>query len=161
MKTLKDLFEHEIKDLYSAEKQLIEALPKMVKAANDKNLKDAFSNHLEETKGQFDRLSEICDTLGINPTSTKCKAMEGLIKECDHMIKEDAEKDVKDAGLIACAQRVEHYEISGYGTAVRFAKELGHNDLAKKLQTTLDQEYQADQHMDDMAMGRLNKKAIS
>lgn len=159
MKTLEDLFEHEIKDLYSAEKQLTEAMPKMVKAASDKKLKEAFSSHLEETKGQLERLSDICESLNINPTSTKCKAMEGLIKECDGMIKEDADKDVKDAGLIACAQRVEHYEISGYGTAVRYAKELGHKDIAKKLQMTLDQEYNADQHMDDLAMSRLNREA--
>ncbi|WP_142785958.1 ferritin-like domain-containing protein [Changchengzhania lutea] len=161
MKTLQDLFEHEIKDLYSAEKQLVEALPNMVKAASDKKLQEAFSSHLEETKEQFDRIHRICESLDINPTSTKCKAMEGLIEECDGMINEDADADVKDAGLIACAQRVEHYEISGYGTAVRFAKELGHKDIAKKLQTTLDQEYQADQHMDNLAQGRLNKEAMA
>lgn len=159
MRTLKDLFEHEIKDLYSAEKQLVDALPNMVKAASDKKLQKAFSDHLEETKSHLSRIHSICEKLEINPSSTKCKAMEGLIKECDGMIKEDADKDVKDAGLIACAQRVEHYEISGYGTAVRYAKELGHDDLAKELQKTLDQEYKADQHLDDMAEGRLNKKA--
>ncbi len=161
MKTLQDLFEHEIKDLYSAEKQLVEALPNMVKAASDSKLQKAFSDHLEETKEHFDRIHSICETLDINPTSTKCKAMEGLVKECEGMIKEDADADVKDAGLIACAQRVEHYEISGYGTAVRFAKELGHKDIAKKLQKTLDQEYKADQHMDNLAMRRLNKEAMA
>ena len=160
MKTLKDLFEHEIKDLYSAEKQLVDALPKMVKAASDKKLQKAFSDHLNETKEQFDRIHAICDELDINPTSTKCKGMEGLLEECDGMIKEEAEADVKDAGLIACAQRVEHYEISGYGTAVRFAKELGYNSIAKKLQQSLNQEYNADQHMDELAKGRLNKKAM-
>lgn len=159
MKTLKDLFEHEIKDLYSAEKQLTEALPKMVNAATDKKLKEAFADHLEETKSHFDRIQSICQKLDINPTSTKCKAMEGLIKECEGMIKEDADKDVKDVGLIACAQRVEHYEISGYGTAVRFAKELGHKDIAKELQKTLDQEYNADGLLNDMAEDRLNRKA--
>ena len=161
MKTLKDLFEHEIKDLYSAEKQLVDALPKMVKAASDKKLHEAFSNHLDETKEQFESIQNICDQLDINPTSTKCKGMEGLIEECEGMIKEDADSDVKDAGLIACAQRVEHYEISGYGTAVRFAKELGHTSIAKQLQTILDQEYNADQKMDNLAQGRLNKEAMS
>lgn len=161
MRTLKDLFEHELKDLYSAEKQLTEALPNMVKAASDKKLQKAFSDHLEETKGHFERMHMICEKLDINPTSTKCQAMEGLIKECDGMIKEDADKEVKDAGLIACAQRVEHYEISGYGTAVRFAKELGHNDIAKELQKTLDQEYKADGNLSDMAEDRLNRKAIA
>ena len=161
MKTLQDLFEHEVKDLYSAEKQLVDALPKMVKAASDQKLQKAFSSHLDETKEQFDRISKICEKLEINPTSTKCKAMEGLVKECEDMIKEKADQDVKDAGLIACAQRVEHYEISGYGTAVRYAKELGHNDLAKMLQTTLDQEYDADNKLDKLAQGRLNREAIS
>lgn len=159
MKNLADLFEHEIKDLYSAEKQLVAALPNMVKAANDKQLQEAFSNHLEVTKKQFSRIQEICDELEINPGNTKCDAMEGLIKECDGMIKEKADSDVKDAGLIACAQRVEHYEISGYGTAVRFAKELGHTSVANKLKITLDEEYDADNKLDKLAEGRLNKKA--
>ena len=161
MKTLKDLFEHEIKDLYSAEKQMVEALPNMVKAASDSKLKKAFTDHLEETKNHFEKIHNICEELDINPTSTKCKAMEGLIKECEGMIKEDADADVKDAGLIACAQRVEHYEISGYGTAVRFAKELGYKSIAEKLQETLDQEYNADQHMDNLAQNRLNKEAMA
>ena len=159
MKNLSDLFEHEIKDLYSAEKQLIEALPKMVEAASDKALKDAFSNHLKETKKHLEQINSICEELDINPGSTKCKAMAGLIKESEGMIKEDAEADVKDAGLIACAQRVEHYEIAGYGTAVRFAKELGHNGIAEKLQKTLDQEYNADQKLDNLAMSRINAEA--
>lgn len=161
MKTLQDLFEHEIKDLYSAEKQLIDALPNMVKAASDSALQEAFSNHLEETKNQFEKIKDICDELDINPTSTKCKAMEGLVKECEGMIKEDAAKDVKDAGLIACAQRVEHYEISGYGTAVKYAKQLGHKKIAEKLQDILNQEYNADNNLDKLAERRINAEAIS
>lgn len=161
MKTLQDLFEHEIKDLYSAEKQLIDALPNMVKAASDSALQEAFSNHLEETKNQFEKIKDICDELDINPTSTKCKAMEGLVKECEGMIKEDATKDVKDAGLIACAQRVEHYEISGYGTAVKYAKQLGHKKIAEKLQDILNQEYNADNNLDKLAERRINAEAIS
>lgn len=161
MKDLQELFEHEIKDLYSAEKQLTEALPKMVEAATDKKLKDAFGSHLEETKEHLNRLHNICQNLDINPTSTKCKAMVGLIEECSHMIKEDAVPKVKDAGLIACAQRVEHYEISGYGTTIRFAKELGHEVIAAELQKTLDQEYKADKTLNDMAEDRLNRKAIA
>ncbi len=159
MKNLQDLFEHELKDLYSAEKQLTEALPKMVKAATDSKLVQAFSDHLEETKEHLQRVDDICRELGVNPGNTKCDAMEGLIEEGEGMIKEDAPGDVKDAGLIASAQRVEHYEISGYGTAVRFAKELGHDKIAAELQKTLDQEYKADQHLDDLAEGRLNRKA--
>ena len=95
MKNLKDLFEHELKDLYSAEKQMVEALPKMVQAASDKRLQEAFSAHLEETKTQLNRIKEICDELDVNPGNTKCDAMEGLIEECDGMIKEDAVSDVR------------------------------------------------------------------
>ena len=159
MKDLKDLFEHQLKDLYSAETQLIKALPKMVKNANDKKLKDAFESHLEETKEHKERLSEICDELGIKPTGETCKAMKGLIEEAEDFLKEDASEEVRDAGLIADAQRVEHYEISGYGTVVRYAKELGHKDIAKKLQKTLDEEYDADNKLDKLAESRLNKKA--
>lgn len=161
MKNLKELFEHQLKDLYSAEDQLIEALPKMVKNANDNKLKEAFKSHLEETKNQKIRLKEICDELDIEPTGETCKAMKGLIKEAEGFIDEAESADVMDAGLIAEAQRVEHYEISGYGTAVRYAKELGHSNIAKKLQATLDEEYDADNKLDKLAEGRLNKEAIS
>ena len=160
MRNLEDLFEHQLKDLYSAETQLIAALPKMAKAANDPKLREAFEGHLEETKTHKKRLQEVCDDLDIKPTGEECKAMKGLIKEAQSMIEEDAEKEVKDAGLIADAQRVEHYEISGYGTLVRFAKELGHKDIAKKLQKTLDEEYKADEKLNKMAEKRLNKKAV-
>ncbi|HZJ20191.1 MAG TPA: ferritin-like domain-containing protein [Pricia sp.] len=161
MKNLEQLFEHQLKDLYSAEKQLIEALPKMAEKANDSKLKDAFESHLEETKGHKKRLEEICDELDIEPTGETCKAMEGLIKEAKSFIDEAEDDDVMDAGLIAEAQRVEHYEISGYGTAVRYAKELGHKKLAEKLQKTLDEEYDADNKLDKLAEGRLNEEAIS
>lgn len=160
MKKLEDLFEHQLKDLYSAESQLIKALPKMAKTATDSKLKKAFEDHLEETKNQKKRLEEVCEELGIKPTGETCKAMEGLIKEAESFIEEDAESEVKDAGLIAEAQRVEHYEISGYGTAVRYAKELGHDKIANKLHKTLEEEYKADEKLNKMAEGRLNKKAI-
>ncbi len=159
MKNLEELFEHQLKDLYSAEEQLIDALPKMVKASHDSELKKAFESHLEETKNHKKRLEEICEELSIKPTGEKCKAMQGLVKEAESMIDEKADPEVKDAGLIAEAQRVEHYEISGYGTATRFAKELGHDSIAKKLQKTLDEEYNADQKLDNLAERRLNVKA--
>lgn len=159
MKDLKELFEHQLKDLYSAETQLIKALPKMAENANDQKLKDAFESHLEETKEHKERLSEICEELGIKPTGETCKAMKGLIEEAEEFLKEDASEEVRDAGLIADAQRVEHYEISGYGTVVRYAKELGHKDIAKKLQKTLDEEYDADNKLDKLAESRLNEKA--
>ena len=159
MKNLKDLFEHQLKDLYSAEDQLIEALPKMAKNASNDKLKKAFETHLEETKGHKKRIEEICDQLGIKPTGEKCKAMAGLVAEAESFLKEDAEKDVRDAGLIAEAQRVEHYEISGYGTAARYAKELGHDDIATKLKKTLDEEYKTDDLLTKMAESRVNKEA--
>lgn len=161
MKNLEDLFEHQLKDLYSAESQLVVAIPKMVKAAHDSQLIKAFEKHLEETKNHKKRLEEICEELSIKPTGEECKAMKGLVKEAESMIEEKADPEVKDAGLIAEAQRVEHYEISGYGTAVRFAKELGHESISKKLQKTLDEEYNADQKLDDLAERRLNVKAKS
>ena len=159
MKNLKDLFQHQLKDLYSAETQLLKALPKMAENATDAKLKKTFEAHLEETKEHQQRLEEICKELEIKPTGETCKAMKGLIAEAEAFLKEDAEKEVRDAGLIADAQRVEHYEISGYGTVVRYAKELGYNSIAKKLQKTLDEEYKADEKLDKLAEGRLNKKA--
>ena len=161
MKNLNELFEHQLKDLYSAENQLLEALPKMVKTANDSKLKEAFKSHLEETKGHKQRLEEICDKLGIDPAGEKCKAMAGLVKEAESFMEEAEADDVMDAGLIAEAQRVEHYEISGYGTAVQYAKQLGHKDIAKKLKLTLDEEYGADDKLTKLAESRLNEEAIS
>ncbi|WP_178989349.1 YciE/YciF ferroxidase family protein [Winogradskyella schleiferi] len=159
MKDLKGLFEHQLKDLHSAESQLVDALPKMAQKASNSKLKDAFEDHLKETKDQKQRLEDICSELDIKPTGETCKAMEGLIKEAEGFMDEADNNDVMDAGLIAEAQRVEHYEISGYGTAVRYAKELGHNDIASKLQKTLDEEYNADNKLDKLAENRLNEKA--
>ena len=160
MKNLEELFEHQLQDLYSAEDQLTKALPKMVKNAADAKLKKAFEDHLKETEVHKTRLEEICKELKIDPKKETCKAMKGLIKEADDFMKEVKDEDVKNAGMIAEAQRVEHYEISGYGTAVRYAKELGHKDIAKKLQKTLDEEYHADKTLNDLAEKRLNAKAI-
>ncbi|ADF54795.1 MAG: ferritin-like domain-containing protein [Zunongwangia sp.] len=160
MENLQDLFKHQLKDLYSAETQLIKALPKMVKAAKNEKLKKAFQDHLEETKEHKERLSEICKELGIKPTGETCKAMKGLIEEAEDFLKEKTTDEVNDAGIIADAQRIEHYEISGYGTVVRYAKELGYKELASKLQKTLDQEYNADNTLDKLAEKRLNKKAV-
>ena len=161
MKNLKDLFEHELKDLHSAESQLIDALGKMKKNATDDKLQKAFETHLKETEEHKRRLEEICDELGIKPTGEVCKAMKGLVNEAESFLKEDTEKDVRDAGLIAEAQRVEHYEISGYGTAVRFAKELGHDKIASKLKQTLDEEYKTDDLLTELAESRLNREAKS
>lgn len=159
MKNLEELFEHQLQDLYSAEDQLTKALPKMVKNAADAKLKKAFEDHLEETKEHKKRLEEICKELKIDPDKETCKAMKGLIKEAEGFMEEVKDNDVKNAGMIAEAQRVEHYEISGYGTAVRYAKELGHKEIAIKLQKTLDEEYNADKTLNDLAEKRLNEKA--
>ena len=161
MKNLSELLEHQLQDLYSAEEQLIMALPKMAKNANNSKLQKAFESHLEETKNHMMRLEEICEELDIKPKGEKCKAMEGLIKEAESFIKEAEDKEVMDAGLIAEAQRVEHYEISGYGTAAQFAKQLGHADIAKKLKKTLDEEYGANDKLTKLAESRLNEEAIS
>ncbi len=160
MKNLEALFEHQLKDLYSAEDQLTKALPKMAEKAKNKSLKKAFEDHLEETKEHKNRIKEICDELEIDAKGETCKAMEGLIKEAEGFMKEVDDDDVLNAGMIAEAQRVEHYEISGYGTAVRYAKELGHEKIAQKLQKTLDEEYNADEKLNDLAEMRLNKKAM-
>jgi len=160
MKSLQDLFEHEIKDLYSAESQLIEALPVMAKTASTPSLQKAFESHLKETEEHRNRLSQICKELGVNPGNTKCNAMEGLIEEGEDMVEEDAEPVVKDAGLIACAQRVEHYEIAGYGTAHHYAKMLGHDKIAELLATTLEEERDADEKLNDIAIEQVNKKAM-
>ncbi len=159
MKNLKELFEHQLKDLYSAENQLTAALPKMAKKAKDAKLKKAFEDHLEETKEQKKRIEEICKELDIDPSGETCKAMKGLIQESEDFMEEAKDDDVLNAGMIAEQQRVEHYEISGYGTAVRYAKELGHMLIAKKLQKTLDEEYKADKTLNDLAEQRLNAKA--
>lgn len=161
MKTLEDLFEHQIQDLYSAEEQLIQALPKMAKKSNNGNLEKALNEHLEQTKNHLNRLKSICDRLGINGQEEKCLAMEGLIREAEHFMKEDMDQDVLDAGIVAEAQRIEHYEISAYGTAARFAKELGYQDIADTLKSTLDEEYSADDKLTKIAEERLNKQAKS
>ncbi|RAR47618.1 YciE/YciF ferroxidase family protein [Flavobacterium lacus] len=160
MKTLKDLFEHQLKDLFSAESQLLVALPKMVEKANDSKLKKAFEDHLEETKEHQKRLEEVCASMSISTDGETCKAMKGLIAEAESFMKEAEDKNLMDAGLIAEAQRVEHYEISGYGTVVRYAKELGYDDVAAKLQKTLDEEYGANEKLNKLAENRLNREAM-
>src|ERR1700745_2682350 len=127
LSTLEDLFIDELKDLYKAETQLLEALPKMAKAASSKKLKAGFEKHLKQTEGHLDRLEQIFEELEASPRGKKCKAMEGLVAEGAEVIEEDAEPEVKDAALIAAAQRVEHYEIAGYGCVRTYAKLLGNS----------------------------------
>ena len=161
MKTLKDLFQHQLKDLYNAEGQFVDVLPTFIDEANDSKLKSLFEKTLEETKEQKDRIKAICEDIDIKPTGEKCHAMEGLIDEAKGFMEEDAEKEVSDAGLIAEAQRIAHYGITGYGTIARYAKELEHNAIAEKLSTIMDEKYDFDKKLNDMAEDRLNRKAIS
>jgi ferritin-like metal-binding protein YciE len=159
MKTMHDLFVHELRDLHSAEKQLTKALPKMAKAATSEDLRQAFESHLEETEGHLERLEEILEQLELPTRGPKCKAMEGLIEEGKEILEEDIEGQVRDAALIAAAQRVEHYEIAGYGCARTFAQQLGHDRIAEKLQQTLDEEKAADEKLNEIALQHVNEEA--
>jgi len=151
LKTLEDFLIEELKDLYSAEKQLTKALPKMIKAANSQELKDAFQNHLGETEQQIERLEEISEMIGKSLSGKKCKAMEGLIAEGKEIIEADAEPAVKDAALIAAAQKVEHYEIASYGCAVTYARLTNNIEMGELLQETLDEEGNADKALTSIA----------
>jgi ferritin-like metal-binding protein YciE len=158
IKNLQDLFQHEILDLLSAETQLVSALPKMAEKASDKELKNAFKSHLEETKKQKERLEKVVSTLNLNGSNT-CEAMKGLIKEGKEIMDADVDADTMDAALIAAAQRVEHYEIAGYGTVCTYAKMLGHEDAHKLLNETLQEEKKADQKLTKIAEDHVNRRA--
>ena len=159
LETLKDLYVHELKDLYSAERQMMKAMPKMVKAATNKQLANAFTQHLEQTKKQAQRLEELLASHGESTRGPKCMGMEGVLKEGDEMISEDADEEVRDAGLIAAAQRAEHYEIAGYGCARTYAELLGDKKGAKILDTTIKEEGAADQKLTKLARSVINVKA--
>jgi ferritin-like metal-binding protein YciE len=159
METLHDLYVEELKDLYSAEKQLLRALPKMAKKASHDQLRTAFEEHLEITKEQVSRLETIFDDLERSPRGKKCRGMEGLIEEGQEMMAEDAEPDVMDAALISAAQKVEHYEIAGYGTARTMAEQLGLSKHSRLLQQTLDEEGEADKKLTQIAEARVNIEA--
>lgn len=159
METLKDLYVEELKDLYSAENQIIKALPKMIKAASHNELKQAFTTHLKETQIHAQRLEQVCEKLGVSPKGKKCVGMEGLLKEGSELIKEKPEPDVLDAGLIAAAQHVEHYEMAGYGCCRTYARQLGYESQAEMLQATLDEEGNADKILTNIAESSVNIEA--
>jgi ferritin-like metal-binding protein YciE len=159
METLKDLYVEELKDLYSAENQIIKALPKMIKAASHDELKQAFTRHLKETEIHAERIEQVCDELGVSPKGKKCIGMEGLIKEGQELIKEKPEADVLDAGLIAAAQHVEHYEMAGYGCARTYARQMGYERQAELLQATLDEEGNTDKVLTEIAESSINIEA--
>jgi ferritin-like metal-binding protein YciE len=160
MATLSDWMLEELKDIYDAEHQITEALPKMAQAATDNNLKQAFNQHLETTRKQIERLDKVFDKLGKSPERKTCKAMQGIISEGNELIKQHEKGDTLDAAMIAAAQKVEHYEIASYGSLRTYAKMLGHNDAAKLFQTTLDEEGNTDEKLTDLAMN-LNKEAMA
>ena len=157
--TLKDLYIHELKDLFSAEQQLVKALPKMAKAASNKELATGFQQHLEQTKEHAQRLQQILSSHKQTTRGPKCKGMEGIVAEGAEMIEEEADIEVKDAGLIAAAQRVEHYEMAGYGTARAYAELVGDSEGANLLQTTLEEERQTDQKLTELAKSAINVAA--
>lgn len=159
MQTLRDLYIGELKDLYSAEKQLVKALPKMARLATSPRLTEAFTNHLAETKVHVERLERIFESLEGSPRGKKCVGMEGLIEEANELAEEDPQEDVLDAGLIAKAQHVEHYEMAGYGTVRTYALTLGEEDHAQLLQQTLDEEGRADKLLTKIAEASVNIEA--
>jgi ferritin-like metal-binding protein YciE len=159
MNNMQDLYLHELKDIHNAEKQILQALPKMAKAATHQELRQAFEEHQRVTEEQVRRLETIFDDLGQKPSGKKCKGMEGLIEEGEEILSEDADPDVRDAALIAAAQRVEHYEIAAYGTARTYARHLGFDKHAELLQQTLDEEGQTDERLTKLAESRINRDA--
>ena len=161
VKTMEDLFVNELCDLYHAEKQILKALPKMRKAASSNELKQAFEAHLEETQGQVERLEQVFELLDLSKRSKRCEAMEGLITEGQEVIEEVEDPEVRDAGLIVAAQKVEHYEIAGYGSVIAMARQLGKTDAVPLLEETLQQEKATDQKLNQLALGRINKQAQS
>lgn len=159
MESLHELYVSELKDLYSAEKQIVKALPKMVKNATNPRLRRAFSDHLDETEGHVERLEKIFQMLDAKPGGKKCKGMEGLIDEAKELLEEDPSDEVLDAGLISKAQHVEHYEMAGYGTVRTYAQQLGFDDQATLLQQTLDEEGKANELLTQIAETAVNAEA--
>jgi ferritin-like metal-binding protein YciE len=159
MDSLRELYVEELKDLWSAENQILKGLPRMIKAATHPQLKQAFTKHEQQTKKQVERLERICKELGESPRGKKCVGMEGLIEEAKDLLSEKPEPSVLDAGLISAAQHVEHYEMAGYGTVRTWARLLGYENQAALLQQTLDEEKETDLLLTDIAENQINVDA--
>lgn len=158
--TLEDLLTDELRDLYSAENQILKALPKMAKAAHSEELRVAFEEHLQQTRNHAQRIEQICDELGVSPKGKKCVGMEGLIEEGKEIITNRSEDpSPMEAGLIGAAQKVEHYEIAGYGTATAHARQLGLNNVAEILHVTLEEEKITDEKLTNLAKNQVNVQA--
>ncbi len=160
MATLVDLTLHFMGDIYYAERQILKALPKMARAAQSPELKQAFTHHREETQGQVERLQKAFEALGKRARGVTCEAINGLIEECEELLEDNKEASpVRDAGLIACAQAVEHYEMARYGSLIAWAKAAGHTEIVTLLQETLDEEKKADTLLNDIANKAVNRQA--
>ncbi len=160
LESLKDLYMEQLKDLYSAETQLVDALPKMADACNSPELKNAFREHLNQTRQHVTRLEQIFKKLDESPKGETCEGMKGLLKEGEAMMKMKGEPEVIDAGLIAAAQRVEHYEIAGYGTVRTYAELIGDQDAVRLLERTLQEEEEADEKLTEIAESHINQEAL-
>ena len=161
IKTMNDLFVHQLQDIYYAEQQLVKALPKMADKATDKQLKQDFKFHLDETKGHVKRLEQVFQMLGLAVKAVDCPAIDGIIEEADEVTGEVADRPVLDAALINAAQAAEHYEIARYGSLISWARQLGRSDASALLQKTLDEEKIADRKLTTLAEGRVNLRAAS
>jgi ferritin-like metal-binding protein YciE len=161
MDSLKKLYEEQLKDLHSMERQIIQALPKMIKAAEDEELSTELAKHLEITKEQLARLDSIFESMGKSGKGKKCKGIEGIIEEGKELLEEDAEPDVLDAGIIAAAQHVEHYEMAGYGTVAAYARLLGDRRAENLLRQSLAEEKEADERLSALAESRINVEATA
>ncbi len=158
--TLQKLYTNELRDLYNAEHQLLKALPKMAKAASSEELKGAFEKHLEQTKSHVKRLEQVFEELDEKPKGRTCRAMKGLIEEGSEILREDGEESILDASIIVAAQKVEHYEIAGYGSVRTFAHLLGQNKAAELLQTTLNEESETNELLNRLAESTINPEAV-
>jgi ferritin-like metal-binding protein YciE len=161
VKTTRELLIDELRDIYHAEKQLVKALPKMAKAAKAPKLRQAFEHHLEETKGQVERLEQVFEQLDTRSSGKRCEAMQGLIEEAKEMIEEIKTPEVLDAALIVGAQKVEHYEIASYGSVCALAEALGQGEVKQLLEQTLNEEKAADQKLNKLAISEINKSALA
>jgi ferritin-like metal-binding protein YciE len=161
LESVRDLLLAELRDLQDAEKQLVKALPKMAEAASSTELKEAFTHHLEETRKHVTRLDRVFENLNEKATGETCQAMKGLVREGEQFIRAEGQPDVRDAGLIGAAQRVEHYEMAGYGTARTLAQCLGFHDIAQTLDQTLKEESAADKKLTEVAQGNVNVTATT
>jgi ferritin-like metal-binding protein YciE len=160
LESLHDLYIKELRDLYDAEKQIIKALPKMIKATTSSELQNAFESHLEQTRGHVERLEQVFEKLGSRARATKCKGIEGIIDEGKEMMEEDGDNAVIDAAIISAAQRVEHYEMAGYGCVRTYAQTLGYDDQARLLEQTLEEEKEADEKLTQIAESIVNPSAM-